>query len=56
MLRVRRSQPSDHGRRSRRSRGATAIQYVLLLAGIAAVVVAAIVIFGGFVSGHTGGV
>lgn len=52
MVRVRRSR---HAGRGRRSSGATAVQYVLLLAGIAAVVVTAIVIFGGFLSGQAGG-
>jgi Flp pilus assembly pilin Flp len=52
MVRVRRSR---HTGRGRRSSGATAVQYVLLLAGIAAVVVAAIVIFGGFLSGQASG-
>jgi Flp pilus assembly pilin Flp len=53
MIRVRRARTAVRGRRSS---GATAVQYVLLLAGIAAVVVAAIVIFGGFLSEHASGV
>ncbi|NYG56296.1 Flp family type IVb pilin [Nocardioides perillae] len=40
--------------RSRPERGATATEYALLIAGIAAIVVAAILLFGGFVDGLLG--